>query len=165
MNPSSSFNWCCGCVFGFHVVPWMEIKGSPRCTYKVSFFHSSNISSLIPPALIALSPQIQAKAKKHSLPNMVHLTLPAFIALLATTTSLVSSSSDDSPMEYPNGLMKRQSGAFIPSTTHGNGKTCADAFGPGFVTCGKGIQCVNPAQGQTCCSEGCKSIHFTPIPS
>jgi len=97
--------------------------------------------------------------KKESLPSMVRLSLPTFLALLSTTT--LASSSDASPKRHSISLVKRQTGAFVPSTSDGHGQTCAEAFGPGFVSCGTGSECVNPAKGETCCSGGCMFSHLS----
>lgn len=57
---------------------------------------------------------------------------------------------------HNNDLVERQSQAFVPTQSSGRGQTCAAAFGAGYLQCGTGSECVNPAQGDTCCSEGCK---------
>ncbi|KAL8783241.1 MAG: hypothetical protein Q9213_004753 [Squamulea squamosa] len=55
----------------------------------------------------------------------------------------------------PRELQVRQSQAFNPSTSFGQGKTCADAFGAGYIDC-NGV-CYNPNEGQTCCPGGGKA--------
>lgn len=59
-------------------------------------------------------------------------------------------------------LIGRQSQAFTPTPINGQGATCADAFGAGFVQCGTGNDCFNPGAGGSCCSEGydCPSGSF-----
>jgi len=59
-------------------------------------------------------------------------------------------------------LKARQGGGFIPGTTSGHGATCAEAFGAGYVPCGKGNDCYNPSADEECCSEGypCPSDSF-----
>ncbi|KAL8769571.1 MAG: hypothetical protein Q9209_004503 [Squamulea sp. 1 TL-2023] len=52
----------------------------------------------------------------------------------------------------PRELQVRQSQAFNPSTSFGQGETCADAFGAGYIDC-NGV-CYNPNEGQTCCPGG-----------
>ncbi|KAL9635656.1 MAG: hypothetical protein Q9204_002545 [Flavoplaca sp. TL-2023a] len=55
----------------------------------------------------------------------------------------------------PRELQIRQSGdsqAFNPSTSFGQGESCADAFGSGYIDC-NGV-CYNPDEDQTCCSGG-----------
>lgn len=89
---------------------------------------------------------------------MVRVSLPTLLALLATTTL---ASPDSQTKRHSISLVKRQTGAFVPSTSDGHGQTCAEAFGPGFVSCGTGIECVNPAKGETCCSGGCMSSHLS----
>ena len=112
--------------------------------------------SLSPTALITLPLYTRICAKHtHPIANMVHLPLPTLVGLVLAATAALASSSDILPKLHSPSLEKRQSGAFVPGTTHGNGNTCVDAFGPGFVSCGTGIECVNPAEGQTCCSGGC----------
>ncbi|KAI9861146.1 MAG: hypothetical protein M1824_002644 [Vezdaea acicularis] len=46
-----------------------------------------------------------------------------------------------------------QGDAFIPGSTTGQGATCADAFGAGYISCGSGIECYNPDAGQSCCAD------------
>jgi len=41
--------------------------------------------------------------------------------------------------------------AFLPGSNSGSGATCADAFGAGFVQCGTGNECFDPAAGESCC--------------
>ncbi|KAL8712366.1 MAG: hypothetical protein Q9225_006961 [Loekoesia sp. 1 TL-2023] len=50
----------------------------------------------------------------------------------------------------PRELQVRQDQSFTPSTSFGQGATCADAFGAGYIDC-NGV-CYNPGQGETCCS-------------
>ncbi|KAL8976070.1 MAG: hypothetical protein Q9205_007857 [Flavoplaca limonia] len=55
----------------------------------------------------------------------------------------------------PRELQVRQSGdsqAFNPSTSFGQGESCADAFGAGYIDC-NGV-CYNPDEDQTCCPGG-----------
>lgn len=85
---------------------------------------------------------------------MAPLSLFGFLTFILATTALASSDASSSKNQL-NPLLKRQSDAFVPDKNHGNGATCADAFGPGYYSCGTGIECVNPSKGQTCCSEGC----------
>ncbi|KAL9594588.1 MAG: hypothetical protein Q9219_006948 [cf. Caloplaca sp. 3 TL-2023] len=49
----------------------------------------------------------------------------------------------------PRELQVRQDQSFTPSTSFGQGETCADAFGAGYIDC-NGV-CYNPGQGETCC--------------
>jgi hypothetical protein len=58
-----------------------------------------------------------------------------------------------------NDVHKRNPQSFIPGQTNGFGKTCAAAFGAGFLQCGAS-ECFNPTQGQSCCSEGCKYFNL-----
>ncbi|KAL8913515.1 MAG: hypothetical protein Q9171_001703 [Xanthocarpia ochracea] len=52
----------------------------------------------------------------------------------------------------PRELQVRQSQAFDPSTEFGQGESCADAFGAGYIDC-NGV-CYNPNEDQTCCPGG-----------
>ncbi|KAL8961249.1 MAG: hypothetical protein Q9183_005338 [Haloplaca sp. 2 TL-2023] len=52
----------------------------------------------------------------------------------------------------PRELLPRQDQSFTPTTSFGQGATCADAFGAGYVDC-NGV-CYNPGQGETCCPGG-----------
>jgi hypothetical protein len=36
----------------------------------------------------------------------------------------------------------------------GDGKTCAEACGQGFISCYDDNHCFNPSDGETCCGEG-----------
>ncbi|KAL8653497.1 MAG: hypothetical protein Q9226_003829 [Calogaya cf. arnoldii] len=49
----------------------------------------------------------------------------------------------------PRELQVRQSEAFAPTTNFGQGATCVDAFGSGYIDC-NGV-CYNPNEDQTCC--------------
>ncbi|KAI4253098.1 MAG: hypothetical protein LQ352_003908 [Teloschistes flavicans] len=50
----------------------------------------------------------------------------------------------------PRELQVRQDQSFAPTTSFGQGATCADAFGAGYIDC-NGV-CYNPGQGETCCA-------------
>ncbi|KAL8997120.1 MAG: hypothetical protein Q9188_006407 [Gyalolechia gomerana] len=50
----------------------------------------------------------------------------------------------------PRELQVRQDQSFTPTTSFGQGATCADAFGAGYIDC-NGV-CYNPNEGETCCS-------------
>ncbi|KAL8638628.1 MAG: hypothetical protein Q9228_004236 [Teloschistes exilis] len=50
----------------------------------------------------------------------------------------------------PRELQVRQDQSFAPTTSFGQGATCADAFGAGYVDC-NGV-CYNPGQGEVCCA-------------
>lgn len=57
----------------------------------------------------------------------------------------------------PRELQVRQDQSFTPSTSFGQGETCADAFGAGYIDCNN--VCYNPNEGQTCCAgngDACK---------
>ncbi|KAI9769615.1 MAG: hypothetical protein M1839_003617 [Geoglossum umbratile] len=82
--------------------------------------------------------------------------------LLLSALSLHVMTVEGSHRAAVRSLEERQgSEAFIPDTNFRQGATCVDAFGPGYVACGP-IQCINPAKGQICCSEGygCPSGSF-----
>ncbi len=70
------------------------------------------------------------------------------------------------PIEGEGGLYRRQAGYQHTATACSVGLTCAEACGPGSVTCDSSgnpapefdLYCYNPGAGDTCCSDhtGCK---------
>jgi hypothetical protein len=43
--------------------------------------------------------------------------------------------------------------AFKPGSSSALGATCEDAWGAGFISCGTGNECYNPALGESCCQD------------
>ncbi|KAL8739911.1 MAG: hypothetical protein Q9190_007332, partial [Brigantiaea leucoxantha] len=68
---------------------------------------------------------------------------------LALASSAVASNLN---VLIPRELRVRQDQSFTPTTSSGEGATCADAFGEGYILCGE--ICYNPGEGQTCCTSG-----------
>ncbi|KAF1990215.1 hypothetical protein K402DRAFT_451217 [Aulographum hederae CBS 113979] len=82
--------------------------------------------------------------------------MPSFtLKTLASLSLLAIPAMADMNERMYSGFSKRQE--FIPTTTTGQGSTCADAFGDGYVTCREQTDtanrlCYNPDMGETCCS-------------
>ena len=84
----------------------------------------------------------------------------------ALTAVLISSSLVaavfGSNIVVPRALQVRQGGdAFIPGTRHGSGTPRGDSFGPNSKLCANSGICYDSSIGDSCCSEGCKSLHLS----
>ncbi|KAI4288249.1 MAG: hypothetical protein L6R35_002488 [Caloplaca aegaea] len=70
--------------------------------------------------------------------------------LAATTLFAAGAIAGNLNQLMPRELRVRQDDqSFTPDTSFGQGETCADAFGAGYIDC-NGI-CYNPTDGETCC--------------
>ncbi|KAL8824393.1 MAG: hypothetical protein Q9170_008172 [Blastenia crenularia] len=70
-------------------------------------------------------------------------------SLAATTLFAATAWAGNLNQLVPRELQVRQDQSFTPTTSFGQGATCADAFGAGYIDC-NGV-CYNPGQGETCC--------------
>ncbi|KAI4173699.1 MAG: hypothetical protein LQ346_008373 [Caloplaca aetnensis] len=72
------------------------------------------------------------------------------VNLIATSLFAAGALAGNLHQLLPRELQVRQDQSFTPTTNFGQGATCADAFGPGYVDC-NGV-CYNPGEGETCCA-------------
>ncbi|KAI4128772.1 MAG: hypothetical protein LQ338_002567 [Usnochroma carphineum] len=71
-------------------------------------------------------------------------------SLAATTLFAAGALAGGLNQLVPRELQVRQDQSFAPTTSFGQGATCSDAFGAGYIDC-NGV-CYNPGAGETCCS-------------
>jgi hypothetical protein len=78
---------------------------------------------------------------------------------LAAATALGFAEAANNMLTPYGGVYKRQ--AFDPDETTGSGANCVEAFGEGYIECVPQTAtaarlCINPALGETCCSNLCR---------
>ncbi|KAL8656056.1 MAG: hypothetical protein Q9210_000494 [Variospora velana] len=71
-------------------------------------------------------------------------------SLAATTLFAAGAIAGNLNQLVPRELRVRQDQSFTPGTSFGQGATCADAFGAGYIDCNG--TCYNPTDGETCCA-------------